>query len=152
MAKIGFHLIARCDRKDVSIKMNGTTLVFRIWKDFRNGFQHPQTLIPYNEADTLQTAAFGLRRILSSLHDPLHSFGSTYDFTAAILIYANHNQDRDILNFATPATLQVNAINIDVGIFSFQCSGTPCFNMFIRFFVEVTDRTGRNFRSPESFL
>ena len=86
--------------------MNGAALVFRIWKDFWNGFQHSQTLISYNEADTLQTAVFEpYEEFFPALTILFHSFGSTYDFTTTIPIHANRNQDRDILNFATPSTL-----------------------------------------------
>ena len=35
-----FHLVSRCNRKNVPVKMYGATLILGVRKDFRDGLQH----------------------------------------------------------------------------------------------------------------
>lgn len=86
--------------------MNCAALIFSIWKDFWNGFKHSEAFVSYDKTYTFKTALFEpYKEFLPALTIFFHAFGGTNDFTATILINANSNQDRDILNFAAPATL-----------------------------------------------
>ena len=40
-----FRLVTGCNRKYISVKMNCTALIFGIWEDSRDGFEHTEVLI-----------------------------------------------------------------------------------------------------------
>ena len=66
-----------------------------------------------------------------------HAFCCTDNLTAANDIHADNNKDRNILNFAAPATFQVETINIDIWIAAGQRTCTPGFDMLICFLLRL---------------
>lgn len=74
-------------------KTRNLKLIFSIRKDFWNGFKHPKALVTDDKAYTFQTAFFEpYKEFLPTLTVFFHSFRSTNDFTATILINTNGNQ------------------------------------------------------------
>ena len=87
-----FHLITRCNGKDVSVEMYGIALVSGIWEDFRNGFQHPQIFITDNQAYTGKPAFLQpYKERTPALTILFHTFSSAKNFTASILADADCN-------------------------------------------------------------
>ena len=80
----------------------------------------------------------------------LHAFSGAKDFAITFIVHTNSHEDSDILDFTTPGTFQANTINVDLRVLLNKRTGTPFLDVLIRFLVEVTDGSGRNFASPES--
>ena len=112
--------------------MYGATLISSIWKDFRNGLQHTKIFITDDQTYTSKSACFQpYEERTPALTILFHALSSTEDFTAAILADADCNQNRNILDLAAPAALQVDTIYINIGIFPGKRTGTPGFDMLI---------------------
>ena len=56
------------------------------------------------------------------------------------------------MDFATPSTFKVNAINVDVNVLFSKRTGKTFFDVLIRFLAEVADGFRGNFASPESLI
>ena len=126
--------------------MYRAALIFGIWKHFGNGFQHSEAFVTDNEAYSAETSFFQpYKERTPALFILFHAFGSTNDFTASVLIDTDGYKDRDILDFATPAALEINTVNIDIRILAGKRSGMPLFDMFISFLVEVAYGARRYF-------
>ena len=74
-----------------------------------------------------------------------HSFRSTKDLPAAILVDIDCNQNGNILDFAISTAFQVDAVYINIGIVPGKRTGTPSFDMLISLFIQVTDCSGNSF-------
>ena len=116
----------------ISVKMNCTTLISGIRKDFWNSFKHAEVLVANDQSNTSKPAflqPYEERTPAFTIF--LHPFSGTKDLPAAILADANGNKNRNILDFAAPAAFQVNAIYVNIRIASRKRTGTPGFDMFI---------------------
>ena len=76
-----------------------------------------------------------------------HVLSSSKDLPVAIVADANGNENKNILDPATPTMLQVNTIYINIGIVPTRQTGTWG-DMIICLFVQVADGSGGYFRSP----
>ena len=111
-----FHLIMGCNRKYISVKMNGTALISGIRKDFRVGFKHAEIIISNNQTYSGQLAFFQPHKERTPAFTILfHTFLSANDLLAAALTDANSNKDRKTLDPTDPTTLQVDNIYINIG-------------------------------------
>lgn len=145
----GFHLVSRCNRKNVPVKMYGATLISGLRKDFGDGFQHTEIFITDDQTHTGKPAFFQpYKERAPAFSIFFHSFSSTKDFTAAILADTDSNQNGNILNLTAPAAFLVDSIYINIRIFPGKRPGTSDFDMCIRLFIQVIDCSGRYFCSP----
>ena len=68
-------------------------------------------------------------------------------FKHAKILIANGNENRNVLDLATPATFQVNIIYVNTGIVPGKRTSTPGFDMLISLFIQVADGSRGYFRS-----
>ena len=61
----------------------------------------------------------------------LHAFGLAEDLAITVLIDADRDKDRDVLDFAVPAAFQVDAINIDISVFAGERAAPPLLDVFV---------------------
>lgn len=69
----------------------------------------------------------------------------------AILINPDGNKDGNVLNLASPAAFQEHTIYVNIRIIAAKRTGSPFFDVFVSFLIEVADRSGRDLGSPQSF-
>lgn len=144
-----FHLVTRCNGKDISVEMYGTSLISGIRKNFRNGFQHPQILITDNQTYTSKPAFLqSYKERTPALTILFHAFRSAKNFTTSILADADCNENGNVLDLATPAAFQRNTIHINIWIVPGKRACPSGFDMFISLFIEVANRPRRHFCSP----
>ena len=138
------HLRARCDREHITVKVDGTTLVFGLRKHFSHSFQHAKALVANNELHAIQaTAMQPLEETDPAGFVLLHTLGSAKNLTISVLIDRNRHQNSHIFKLSTPVTAQVDPIHIDIRIASaLQRAVPPILNVDIRFLVQLTDGGG----------
>ena len=131
--------------------MNGATLIFGFRKHFAYGLQHTKALVANYQFDTVQAAA---TQPLEEA-DPaglvfFHALGCTKNFTVAILIHRNRNQNSHIFKLSTPASAQVDPIHVNIWIMpALQRSVAPILDVDVCFLIQLTDGGGRYLAAPE---
>ena len=82
-----------------------------------DSLEHSEVLVADNEPDAGKASFFEPDEEASpALVVFLHAFGSTEDLTIAVLIDADRDEYRDVLDFTAPAALQVNTVHVDIGV------------------------------------
>ena len=130
--------------------MNCAALIIGIREYFWYGFEHSEIFISDDQADSCQALFFqpykeGTLVFLIFFH----AFSCTNNLTAPIVADSNSNKDRNVLNFTTPTTFQIDTINIDIRIAVNQWACTSGFNMLICLFIEITDGSRGYFCFPQ---
>ena len=121
---------------------NPILYLFGIRKDFRNSFKHAEILVANDQSNTSKPAFFQPYEERSPAFTILfHPFYSAKDFPTFILTNTDGSKDRNILDFAVPATFRVNAIYINIRIVSEKRADTPGFDMFISLLCRLPAKT-----------
>ena len=132
----------RHDGKHIAVKMNDTTLVFRLWEDFPNRFQHAKVFVSNEETHAGQSAFLEPdKKVLPALTVFFHSFGCPQDLTVTLPADASGYKNRDILYLSSPTALEIDTINVDIRIFSRKRPAAPCFNVSIGLLIQTADRS-----------
>ena len=115
--------------------MNSTTLITGIREDLGYGLQHTEILITDDEADTIKpTFPEPYEEGAPAVFIFFHALSSADNFSAAVFIDADSNENRNILNLTAPTAFEINSVNIDIRILAGKRTGAPLFYMFISFF------------------
>ena len=131
--------------------MNGTALVFGLWKHLSNRIQHPQTLVTNDEFYAVQAAATEpLKEVNPTGLVLFHTLSSTQNFTISVLIDGDCNQNGHIFILSAPISAQIDAIHIDIRIAAtLQRAVTPFLNVDIGFLIQLADGGGRYLAAPQ---
>lgn len=78
-----------------------------------------------------------------------HYLGCTNHFTVAFFVYRHGHQDRYILIFSAPVSLEIDAVQIDIGILVLELALPPFFYMAVNLFVQIADRAGGHLAAPQ---
>ena len=70
-------------------------------------------------------------------------------FPVAVFGYPYRDEHRDACHFATPAALQVDPVNEDIGIFPGERTVAPLFYFSIHLLVQAADGRGADTRTPQ---
>ena len=141
--------IMRRDRKDILLKMNGTSLVTGIREHFRYNIVYTQILITDNELDV------GKPPLFEPCKEKCQLSLSPFMPSAAPIILRNPSLFTTMssmmgtLRIPPPATLEANTSYI--GITTGQWSASSLLHMFISLLVEIAYGSGRYFGSPKCF-
>lgn len=72
------------NRKNVTVKMHRTTLIFCIREDLADSFDHPKGLVSNNKFNAIQTALFEpYKEVIPTFDVFLKAFGSADDFAVS---------------------------------------------------------------------
>ncbi len=107
------HLSARCHRKDIAVKMDGTPLVFGLREHFSHSLQHTKTLVPNHQLDSVQaTASQPLEEADPTGLVLFHTLSGAKNLAVSVLIYRNRHQNSYILILSAPVSPQIDPIHI----------------------------------------
>ena len=67
---------------------------------------------------------------------------SALDLAVSVPVNADRDQHGNVLDFAAPAAFQIDAVNVDIGVFAGKGAAAPLFDVFVGLLIEVADRTG----------
>ena len=99
--------------------MDRASLVFSLRKDDRDAFQHAKAFIANNETYTCKAAALEPgKEVQPAFFVLFHAFRCAENLTESVFIDANGKQNRNVLDFATPAALKVNTVDVNIGVFA----------------------------------
>jgi len=144
------HLGSRHEREHVAIEVDRAALELGFRVDLVDRFQEPQALVADEELSAFQPA------LLQHLQEReparlvlLHAFCCTDDLPVPFLVDRHRHQDRDVLVFAAPVALQVDSIQVDVGILALQWPLAPFLDVDVHLLVQLADGAGRHARTPQ---
>ena len=146
------HLDPRCDRKHVTVKVDGTTLVLGLRKHFSHSLQHTKALVANDEFHTIQaTPAEPLREAYPAGLVHLHPLSGAQNLTVSVLVDCNCHKDSYIFKLSSLVAEQVDHIHMDIRIASaLQRTVPPILHVDIRFLVQLTDGGEKELAVPES--
>lgn len=113
----GFHLITRCNREIISVKVYCTPMITGIWKDLQYCFRHTKIFVANDESDSCKAAFFEpYKKGTPAFLILFHAFGSANDLAAAVIADSDRNKNGDILDLTAPTSFQIYTIYIDIWI------------------------------------
>ena len=77
------------------------------------------------------------------------ALGAADYLVVAVLVHADRHHDRHVLVGAAPASLQVDAVDVDVRVFAGQGPASPLLDRLESLVVEIGDRAGGDARAPQ---
>ena len=121
--------------------MHGTTLVFRLRKNFCHGVAHAEAFVPDHKLYTVKSAFFRpYKEAFPAFGILFHALRRTDDLAATVLVNAYGYKDTDIFKLSAPIALEVNTVHIDIWVLSGQLAVSPFLNMHIGFLIQIADR------------
>ena len=79
----------------------------------------------------------------------LGSFSYAEDLAEAICSHADRHEDRNVSDFPAPAPLQVDPVEIDVGVLLVDRPTPPGFDSPVDLLVQLADRARAHTRTPQ---
>ena len=128
--------------------MHGAALVFGVGEDLGDRADHAGGFVAGEHAHAAQPAGLEPRQEVAPA---LRRLGAADHLAVAVLVHADRHHDRHVLVGAAPASLQVDAVDVDVRIDAGQRAASPFVDCLERLVVEIGDRAGGNARAPQDF-
>ena len=114
--------------EDVAVEVHGAALVFGAREDLGDRADHAGGLVAGEHANAAQPAGLEPRREVAPAPGRLgEALGAPDRLAVAVLVHADRRHDGDVLVGASPAALQVDAVDVDVRAFAGQgaCIAAP---------------------------
>lgn len=136
--------------QDVAAGVHGAALVFGLGKDLGDRVDHAGRLVPDHHAHAAQPARFQPRQKLEpALFGLGEALGTADDLAVAVLVHADGDHNRDVLVRAAPAALEVDPVDVELGIFAGQGPAPPLLDRREGFLVEIGHGASRHARPPQ---
>ena len=136
--------------EDVAVEVHGAALVFGPGEHLGDRADHAGRLIAGEHAHAAQPARLQPRQeVAPALFGFREALGAADDLAVSALVHADRHHDRHVLVGASPAALQVDAVDVDVRVFAGQRTASPFVHGLERPVVQVGDRAGGNAGAPE---
>lgn len=126
--------------------MHGAALVFGVGENLGDRADHAGGFVAGEHAHAAQPAGLEPRQEVAPA---LRRLGAADHLAVAVLVHADRHHDRHVLVGATPASLQVDAVDVYVRVFAGQRPAPPFLNGLERLVVEVGHRAGGDARAPQ---
>lgn len=111
---------------------------------------HTGRLVAHEHAHAAQPAGLEPRQeVAPALRRLGEALGAADHLAVAVLVHADRRHDRHVLVGAAPASLQVDAVDVDVRVFAGQGPASPLLDRLESLVVQVGDRAGGDARAPE---
>ena len=134
----------------VAVEVHGAALVGGFREHLGDRADHAGGLVAREHAHAAQPARLepreGLPPALGRLGEPL---GRADDLALAVVVGAYGHHHRHVLVGASPASLEVDPVDADVGVGALEGAVAPLLDRGERLLVEVRDGGGRDARAPE---
>ena len=133
--------------------MNSAALIFSVWEDFSDCFQHAQTFVAYDQLHPFKPASFQpLQEVNSACLVLFHAFGSTQNLAVPILIHRNSYKNWHILVLSAPVTPQVDTVQINIRISAaLQGTVSPILYVDVGLCVQQADCCSRYLAASQCF-
>ena len=136
--------------EDVAVEVHGAALVFGVGEDLGDRADHAGRLVAHEHAHAAQPAGLEPRQeVAPALRRLGEALGAADHLAVAVLIHADRHHDRHVLVGAAPASLQVDAVDVDVRVFAGQGPASPLLDRLESLVVEIGDRAGGDARAPQ---
>ena len=126
--------------------MHGAALVFGVGENLGDRADHAGGFVAGEHAHAAQPAGLEPRQEVAPA---LRRLGAADHLAVAVLVHADRHHDRHVLVGAAPASLQVDAVDVDVRVFAGQGPASPLLDRLEGLVVEIGDRAGGDARAPQ---
>lgn len=136
--------------KDVAVEMHRAAPVSGLREHLGDRADHAGGLVAGEHANAAQPARLQPRQEIAPALGRLgEALGAADHLAVAVLARAYGDHHRDVLVRAAPAALEVDSVDVEVGIFAGQGPAPSLLDCREGFLVEVGHGAGRHARSPQ---